>query len=274
MVPMARHKKSRKANPMKVASVKTQEQNKRVDHSFMAKVSVLAATAIMAMSTPAGAEIIYQDSFTGTNGTLLEEHTPNIHPAGTSWLSNGWTLEGDKATYSGAAGGATLPFVPVSGTVYTLSVDLTIPAGTTTQWAAFGFSSSSLAYDPIARGYAWGLQRDNGEVYTAAGLGTTGISSLLETETPGGTYTYSVTLDTRDTNWNVTWRIGTDILGTHTYISGNPDIQGIGLYDGGVNATYDNLTLSSIPEPAALTLAALACCLLGRQRRSGRLTPA
>ena len=111
-----------------------------------ARLCVSAALLVGTISfcCSAKADIIYSDTFTGTNGTALNGHVPNVTTAGASWTAMpALTLQSGTTATSGEAA-ASLPFVPTSGHVYTLSADVNVPAGTTTKWLGIGFADTQL----------------------------------------------------------------------------------------------------------------------------------
>jgi hypothetical protein len=246
-------------------------------------LGLVCVVIVGAMAAQVEADILYNDTFTGSNGTPLNGHTPDITTGGASWAAfSGYTLQGNAAVDSAATpndvswDGAALPFIPDVGKVYTLSVDVTVPSGVTTNWVGFGFSKS---HDLNNDACAWVLQRDNGETYITPGDGTNGITETGYL-TAGTKHSYSVVLDTRAATWSAQMYADGSQLGstltnwTNTGGSpGNPSITCLGIwsqnYTGG---QFDNLTLSSaIPEPSSLALLAMGIfgllCYAWRKRK-------
>lgn len=206
---------------------------------------------------PANADTIYYDTFTGTDGTALNSHVPDVTTGGASWGGDSiFSLQSGAAATSGVQDAAGLPFVPTSGHIYTLSADVNVPTGSTTKWLAIGFTN---AWSSITdAGYAWMLQRDNGEVFVSPGLGTTEIHQCDSVAT-GVVHHYSVVLDTTHANWSATWSVGGNTVYQSTYSDSGPaGIQYVMLMTNGTLGSYDNVTLSytSVPEPAAVALLA------------------
>ena len=233
-----------------------------------ARLCVSAALLVGSISfaAPANADIIYSDTFTGTNGTALNGHVPDVTTGGASWTAeSGFTLQNGTAATSAEAG-ASLPIVITSGSIYTLSADIDIPTGSSGHWLGMGFAAANYSRDEnggltgLAQvGCDWMLQTDAGLVYASPGIGTGGIYQC-NSVTTGVSHHYSTVLNTSITHWSATWYVDGSQVYQSTYGSNWPTGQYYVMLTCNNTLTsagsYDNLTLSStsVPEPSALSL--------------------
>lgn len=260
----------------------------------MKKTALLIAAVLLAFASGAQAQIILYQDFAGPahayvylGGTYPDPDllstagtTPPTPPAKWSANGNAYTY-GNSAALSGnefnTGGTASLPFVPVAGTIYTLSANIAIPVVLSGgAYAALGFTSSaaspstllfpSLGPEPYLQlGSSGGVQTN------AAGASNT------YTPSPTAGDEYSIVLNTEAPDWTVSFYQGGIQLGTtQTYTSGNnPVINDVAIgadaYDTG---TYSNFKLSqaaTIPEPSTymlLVLGGVTLWIVSRRRAS------
>jgi hypothetical protein len=100
----------------------------------------LTALALGAALAQAQTMTLYSDSFSGAGGLLNGIAVQGGTGAGTLWSANSTFL--DNGTISGAnEGSAILPFTPVAGQQYTLTLDV---QNATDRWIALGFARDPL----------------------------------------------------------------------------------------------------------------------------------
>jgi hypothetical protein len=215
---------------------------------------VLAVLAL-AWATPARAGTIYFDDFSGAGGNL-NGTTPDTTPTGTETWNAPDTNFKDDGTHRNnwyAYTEATLPFVPVSGYVYTLSVSVLEP------------EDYCCHVDPIGLNFGGGPGikfRDNGEVYST-GKG----ADVLDSNYGDVAISAAIVLNTQATAWTAEWFVnGASVRGPEAYTT-NPTITTVTIWRDWMGGRWDDLTLT--PEPATLALLGLGGfgLLLGRKRR-------
>jgi hypothetical protein len=218
---------------------------------------------------------IYSDTFSRA-GTFAGS-APDVGTG--NWTSTGApTLDGTKVTATSIQ--SYLPFSPVSGATYTLSVNLTtVTSGG--QWTGFGFASSTsgdtahfhTAFTPAP----WMMLRGDNGLDLFGGPGGTNSQTSPGVTGPGvqGSV-YSIILNTTASQWTYSYS-GPGINSTPVYtFSTNPTITQVGFGTiSGVTGNFDNFTLtqtSAIPEPSTYAaLAGLAAfgLVCVRRRRAG-----
>ena len=230
---------------------------------------------------------IYFDDFSGTGG--LDGTAPDIRAGSETWSASAeWALSSGEAvdSVSGAAN-AFLPFEPVAGMVYTLTMDIDI-SNSTQNWVALGFTnnpSQATSFHLLGNSSAWSLVRGNvprvgSEVGYFPGPGVHDRHDLplsIVEASPSGTFdTLKIVLDTRDADWSATWSISPGATGafaaswSHTYASGNPAITHVGFgKEIAAKATVKNFRLEEVPEPADATLLLLLLWAGLLRRRRG-----
>lgn len=270
--------------------------------------SILATLPLCIGATIAGAQTtLISDTF-GTSGAL-NGSTPDTTTNAASWIAltgtNGATSNGSVLSLPT---GTTQTNVLDLGSnyfssnpgVYTLSMDLTLPSGSTTNWVGLGFVTNPQTAGTLSAGGAvtginpdggnnggspWMFLRQNGalNVYRGPGTGSNVLSAATGTFASGSTYTLKLVLDTSQTNWTLDSFVGSTQLdlngasvGNTAIFSANPDaIRYVGFSTAGGSfgtVTIDNFTLSvvsTIPEPAnaAMLFGAAACLVTLTMRR-------
>lgn len=233
--------------------------------------------AALSCATPAIAETIFSDDFSGLSTVNLSGTTPDIVPTGsTATWSTGSVFKANGSVASGTTNyNAWLPFVLNDANdgdrVYTLSAQSNV--ATANKWFALGFYASSTApstggstgnfltnldtvsmmsFARAAAGDTANLKMYLGPKNTTVTVGPTSIA-----DTNADMKTFTVVLDTKPANWTVQWYVDDTLYGSGTYVT-NPSITyvGMGVGSSSVVATVDNFTLtrSDVPEPGTLTL--------------------
>lgn len=236
----------------------------------MSRIAFVSVLLELLIAFQAQAEtVIYQDTFTATDGATLAGHTPDTTSGGASWTGAGYIV-GGKADNGG--GSAYLPFNAVAGKIYTLSFEMAAAPTVSTpngSWIAFGYAATGG--DLWNTGYGIALVTDQGKVYKGDGPGLFGGDGLANVTnvTAGTTHKYSVVLDTTASAWKADWYLDTNTSPWYSYsfTIATPTIGAIAILFNMDNAqnpagyTFDNLSLSAVPEPSALIL--LGSSLLG-----------
>ncbi len=264
--------------------------------------SLLLAAGVVVSAGLAGtasAQIIYQDSFAGSNSTPLNGSTLTVDngPSAT-WTANTYTVWADSGytnynldQSTKTRDSAFLGFTPSSGQVYTLSATITLvsgdPAsGTSTSnqydWLGVGFLSgissgtNTLGNTSLLNtGWDWGSNISPLDVnpWARVELGGGGIyvtgpyaNGATRFSTPGTgniTNTLAITLNTGSAAW--TYQVfdnGTAVSPIVTY-STNPTVTAVGLQNAGVIGTVSNFALTSSPVPEPTTLGLVGVGTLG-----------
>lgn len=254
--------------------------------------------------------VLISDSFARTG--YLNGSTPNVTVNGANWIAFN---NGTAATWKTSGSGVTadLSLIQTAGVdmgagyftshpgVYTLSADFTLPANSaSTAWLSLGFittgslSASSAGGNMAGSNGGWPfvIVRQNGDVKvggsTLPGLSgpiilnsTSASGQIFTTGTP---LTVSLVLNTALTHWTFDAYVGgvqLDLNGatagnTYTFATTNPDIQYVGLSDGGtgtsgVMAGVNNFSLLyDVPEPSTgslLSLTFIAIAVTSYRRR-------
>ena len=166
-----------------------------------------------------------------------------------------WSTDGSIASSLGGNQNAFLPFTPVSGFLYTLSLDMDMPQQSGDAWGVMGFSSGNntgaAPWDNDNLGlYGWMLQRaDRGvsgtsydQAFTGKGFNNNGENTTIG---PDGSSNYKVVLDTTGSNWSFTFYTGGSATPncTRTFPGVITDINYIAI--GSMNSGHrvDNLSL-------------------------------
>ncbi len=238
--------------------------------------------------------IIYHDAFSRSG--ILEGSAPDVTlgayggTRGATWTTpgTGYTTDGTHCTLTTTNGGASLPFLPQAGHVYTLSVgeDCTAPS---LDFIGLGYSTAnggtnSQGYHYAVNPSAWMLMRGSTSAYENLSCysGPTSPGCLTNQQVIGtatGLHTIAIVLDTHPARWTATWYIdGQVVRATTAFDSQNPNITTIS-FGSYVEETTNppapgyvdsfTLTVDAIPEPAALSQMALGglILLLCRRRR-------
>jgi hypothetical protein len=241
--------------------------------------------------TASASTVIYADDFnfsgamhgrtptTTTGGatwnTLVTTTTPNTDP----WSGNGTSVNSSTDIRS-----AMLPFTPVDGYIYELSVKMSgASTATSSKWISVGFglpdATTSGNFTSVAPNGGNGtmILRENGAYgsFTTRG-GTNNITgtpaAAVPSFTAGTFYDYKVVLDTSGANWVTTYHLGGNQVASFTW-STDPSIGYVMLTSNTTSgsARFDDflLTAQAVPEPASVALCGLAGMLALSRRRRG-----
>ncbi len=223
-------------------------------------------------ASDAAAGTIYYDSFSGSSSTDLVGQSPAVRPTNETWNANSFWKADGSISDSADLTSAWLPFVPVAGRAYELSLTMSVTTNPNDAWLAAGFSSlanpgTGDLYPFYESGvYGWGLKKgpdsvgDENAFYTAPGAGLEGLTKYGAI---AGPMTYDVVLDTRPESWTVEWFLdGSSIRGPVAI--GTPTIQNVGFGSLGIGlvGSVDNFTLTvDVPEPSSILLLSVSMLL-------------
>jgi hypothetical protein len=271
----------------------------------MKKILVATVVAILVtfMVPAVRAGTIYHDDFSGLQAANLNGTTPDV---GTNaWKANtGYKANGLMPSLN-VNSGAFLPFAPVAGNLYTLSVSFTGVGedGDSIAWHAFGFgkavpsttleSGNNRFVTGDSLGRAWMLFRPNNPTGNSnqlhrgnAGSGTGTASTPQPWNDPtlafveGGAIDMQIVLNTDPATWTATYYAKRPADSSYTQVSNGAlpllaqDIGMVGIARTANSPTTSTLTgnitnfdLSVIPEPATSVLLALGAIVLGAATR-------
>ncbi len=200
-----------------------------------------------AVKKPALTGVIYQDAFKGGALTALNGCKATSKPRhNIQWVAAEWNADGSTT----AAGNAYLPFTPISGNIYKLSVGLNPEKGASTGWLAIGFvgkwttganhpntgvtaffANGAIAAGPWAavypdRGSGGSAQGGGGGGATVVGPGATGITRWATTD---GVQQIAIVLNTTGPVWTYQVSDNGVVVTPCTPLPANPTITGVGL---------------------------------------------
>lgn len=233
----------------------------------------LAICMLMGLAISSNADVIIVDDFTSTsthNETRLRHDD-----AGTGWIKNAssdWAISGGTLSNAGtvtnaisseSAVGQVVDASGLAGDQVVISFDYTVDAGSTLYFALMGYKTNG---SPAGNGEILAntgtlnanIQGDKGEAdFGDINLidGTDAVNTPVLTFT--GTGTYSLTVDLTTYAWHADELPG--LSGSLTDVSDFDLIMAVFASDvetAGAMTTIDNLSITSIPEPATLGLIA------------------
>lgn len=174
--------------------------------------------------------------------------------------------------------------------IYRLSVDATLPTGTTsTAWLGIGFAQgyapsvdshglllNANLTDGNNSGGPWAFLRQNG-AYIArqvANSNTGGFTNPVGTYPAGVVYQIAIVLDTTVSQWTYSFFVNGVQVGTQgVYSDSNPNLRYLALSSGfagantQVTGTFDNFKFELVPEPSHAILLTLSAGMLTLRRR-------
>ena len=196
-------------------------------------------------------EPIYQDNFT-RQGTLSNSTPSPTDATGATWYA--WpqlTTDGSEISVSTANPGqppfnnAFLPFTPQAGHIYTLSAAIRGLTGNQ-NWLAMGYATSeSTNVYYLGVGSAWLLQRAN-DTKAQFFDGSAALAYSPDFPSNGLFNTWSIVLNTTNTQWTATFLMNGNYMTNFTYAS-NPSIQYVGIGANSATGYYRNFSLIDQP---------------------------
>jgi hypothetical protein len=240
---------------------------------FNPKVLALGGVgaALLVASSSARAATFYFDDFDGGGGDL-DNIAPDTRPGSETWDAGANFNANGTVTGSGSA---FLPFVPQAGQIYTLSATFNT-TNVNDNFLGIGFTrvlgNPSLRFftpgapnpDPLP--VFWGMSRGTDATPLAdqsfLGPGTAGGLN----ESTQSADTIAIVLDTTGASWTVQWFFNGNLDRTETVAPDNA-INYVALTSSNSTGSVDNFSLTVVPEPASLGLAAIGFIgLLARRR--------
>lgn len=197
---------------------------------------ILPALVVLTGSLVFSETVIYSDCFDGATGELLNERLPNTAPAGACWesMKNGtvWMADGHIGTQAvNQNRNVFLPFVPESGKIYELSLEMNPGGPVAGDFFSLGFASNNKLSDAFVtnQGMAvspWMFVSTTGQVRTYSGPGNAGNVAAIS---PDGGWSKPVSakvvLNTGSDPWAVEWFVNGTSVRTHKFYTGNPEIN-------------------------------------------------
>lgn len=252
-------------------------------------LALAAATLTIGTSATAAVTTIYSHDFSGGTAQL---NGASVTTGVGTWVANSVVTQ---AGVTGAGeGSALLPFDPVIGEIYTLSLDVNHSGGSA--WVGLGFARDALGsvgaslagerFTNNPEGISWFLYRDDsvtvgdvaddiqifGGLRTANGIADTNTAAYVS----GVSQTLTIVIDTAGDGSSFTadyFVEGVSLLSSGpATISQNIDdlnFAGITIDGSGASHTIDNFSLTSgvVPEPSIFALVGLGGLALLRRRR-------
>lgn len=192
---------------------------------------------------------LVNDTFTDTNGTALEDHTPDTDSVGWGWgnLTGTWDIQGNKAQPDGVTSAWNHVVIQSGDANATVEVDLTVAGGAT--------SAVRMLVRAIDSTNFWAIENQTGtdtlQIYEVLAGVPTSRDSGAATMDAGNTYTLKVVLN--GTTITAYWdNVETASYGSASKFSGIP-IHGIGSYVGGgfTVVTFDSFSITGVAIPTA-----------------------
>ena len=251
-----------------------------LNHARAAAAALMVGAASVSVAVPAAGAVLYFDDFSGAGGPL-NGAVPDTRPDGSTatWAAGGTLADSGAVTVDADGATAYLPFVPESGQEYTLSATL-LTGATGNNFLGIGFTrvqgNPNFRFFAVPAGNVdpqavlWGMSRGSNAP------GTSFDQSFIGPGTGGGVNattrsadTVAIVLDTTGANWTVEWYFGAALARTES-VAPDAGIQFVALTaNNSGGGTWDDFSLTVLPEPAALgvlTLAAGALGMRGRRR--------
>ncbi|MGC8625621.1 MAG: hypothetical protein ACP5VQ_10220 [Phycisphaerae bacterium] len=241
--------------------------------ALAATVSALIATgsALVASTPPSPAMTIYADSFPGGSAAPLNGSRPATDLTRAKWIAGpDWKADGSIARKR--AENAFLPFTPVIGGVYTLTVTASPDNNpNASHWLALGFVQNGQAVQSIQGFYSgtttggtafgnidagpWMMQQPNatattgggGQYFTGPAIAGTNLGEPNGVLSPA---TISVVLNTTAAHWTAQWYVDGKAVGAKPFVyPTKPVITAVGFGGNGALGRVARFKLTG-PAPA------------------------
>jgi len=213
--------------------------------------------AVHAMKLPAGeGEVILAEDFDGDRAKPLNGTAPDSRIGEATWIASPH-CKADGSHTPGRTASAFLPLRPVTGKVYSVTLDLEVTSGGHA-WFALSLCKGSAAGGGILAkevgATGWMLARHNstrnGAVQTFVGPGTRGKGQFHPQPALKPERRMRLVLDTRAPRWQVTWFINGQKAGRTVALPTDTNIKYIGISSNGqATGVLKNLKVSELQEP-------------------------
>ncbi len=240
-------------------------------HKMLLVVWLVATLFTCTSLACAGVLPIFQDSFDrGSESVpeLLNGSVPDVRPGSETWIAPGAFATDGSVLTPGSGGKAYVAFTPTANKVYTLKVTADpADSGVDTDWISLGFAST-MDGNPWDNVGPWMLYRGNGQV-TAFYNGLNGRENVIAAGSTTAARELAIVLDTTSALWRAEWLVDGTSVRTYAYTA-NPTINYVQL---GGNAgmtnvsTFDNFSLSYVPEPSTWLASVCGVVVVAFRRR-------
>ena len=226
---------------------------------------LLAGMMLWFCGSIGNAQIIYSNAFNGgavdINGmapTVANGFAGGISSARWNSVSNSATSYlYEDGTIGTTANSVLLPFAPQSGSIYTLTASVTVPAMAAGKWITMGFASynpaSNTAPDPrfnitYVNGNPWTYltEGSGGDFFFPLRTTSAGNAQLMPSP---GTYTVQLKLNTTGSNWLASEFVDGTQVGTNYIYTTIPSIGSVGVGQTTLNSStgikWNYLTLEA-----------------------------
>lgn len=252
------------------------------------KAQLLSLSFTLFALPTASAAVIYQHNFSGSpgntlNGVALDTANGTLGgTAGATWLANADRYFADGTITSTASSASTyVPFVPVSGYEYTITLNVDITSASSTNWVALSlfngtpntggaFNTVSTTYASIGRRHSTASDSSGTDLLRWQGP-SNGGTNLHINEPQTGIWNISILLNTTNpANWTFQWLMQGDNNTEHltgSYNLGTTTISHIMISNTvNVSADLSGFSVTAIPEPGLTLLSSLGTGLLAFRR--------
>lgn len=230
----------------------------------MKPISALTVSFAFGLISTCTAQILYQDDYSGSSSNPLNATTPDMTIGANTWNATTFRADGSVAGY----GYGVLPFVPVSGKIYTLSA--TLNNNSSVNWMTIGFVTTLTDTNVLFQSEALvGISTDTDPVI----IRHDGTFSMYTPAGYSSGQTAAIVLDTQLSSWKADYYYGGTLIQSSSWPGAPSDIVGVGIGSNFSSGSIDNFSLSSVPEPSTLVSVGLLGSMLaigsrGRRSRS------
>lgn len=253
------------------------------------KPALLVILSILLPAAAGASTVIYQHNFGGSpedslDGIALNTSTTTLGgTAGATWTSHEYfRADGSHTTVTNTTTNqhsAYVPFAPVSGYLYTISLTINTGGDLSNRWLALSLTSGSP--DTESSSFATGAGTDyaaiarrnpSGGNQVLRRTGANGDGNFDIAGSPAGDV--AILLDTTNPDqWTFRWVV--DGVTSDSYDFGateNIDYIRISSDGGPFTGSIGNFAVAAVPEPGLTALSSLGACLF-TFRRTRRKTP-
>jgi PEP-CTERM motif len=269
--------------------------NNQTNIMKLKKLGIICGIAAFTVSMNHAQTVIYFDDFSGSSSNNLDGTAPDISPGAQLWTGglNRFLADGSYNSISSVSPvNIRLPFAPVSGTIYTISVGLNMDVGANS-WFGMALSNATSGagiFPSTATNLPNPTNSSDAHIYQVNSNTTIidGGGNVFKNRTTVATshligsgnininedassQNLIMVLDTTQSAWAMSYfreqngqktQIGT----TDTWTT-NPTIDKVNLIiSGGISGSLDHFSIT-VPEPSTALLGGLGVLALLRRRR-------